>query len=136
MKYISLSFALLITANSLIAMDQTAAPVAPKSQVAASQALTSEEELNCFTWFHELSKEYPSYFDQLSQEDRDVFKQRLKLEDHPEQVRRSRTNAVRAFMEQLHQKGIKAQFSEEQVVSVLVKVTKNSSPASNTDTKQ
>jgi hypothetical protein len=135
MKYILLSLALLTTAHHLSAMNQSEAPAVPQSQIASDEALTTEE-MDCFQWFHKITKEDRSYFDQLSQEDRDVFKQQLKLKDHPEQVRKSRTNATRAFMAQIAQKGIEPKFSEEQIVSVLVKVTKNVSPKANTDSKQ
>ena len=133
MKYALFSLALLTNAYHLSAMNQT--PTVTQTQIASDEVLTSQEE-RCFTWFHDLTKADRSYFDQLSQEDKDVFKQQLKLKDHPEQVRRSRTNAAHAFIAQITQKGIEPKFSAEQIVSVLVKVTKNVSPKSNTNNNQ
>lgn len=107
---------LLISAHSVSAMNQ--------SQVAVDGELTPEER-DCFEWFHKLSAENPSYFKQLSEEDQKTFQQKLRLNDHPDRVRRSRTNAAQAFMAQIMQQGIEARFSEQQVFCVLLKVTKS-----------
>jgi hypothetical protein len=123
MKYLLLSLALLTSAYHISAMNEQAAPATPSLNTASDDELTPDDT-NCFEWFEELAQEDPSYFNQLPPEDQEVFNKRLKLQDHPDQVRRSRSSAAHAFLIQEKAKGTDLKYDKDTLTNVLIKVAK------------
>lgn len=122
MKRVLLSLSLLISTNYICTMDNDAAPAAP--QTIDDLAPLSAEEKAIFEWFEPLAKEDPSYFNELPAQDQDVFKQRIKYQDNPELIRRSRASTARAFLAQAARKKIEVKCDEKTLTLVMVKMAK------------
>lgn len=122
MKRILLSLSLLISTNYICTMDSDAAPAAP--QTTDDLAPLTAEEKALFDWFEPLAKEDPTYFNELPAEDQDVFKKRIKYQDNPELIKRSRASTARAFLAQAARKKIEVKCDEKTLTLVMVKMAK------------
>lgn len=83
--------------------------------------LTPQEE-ECMDWFDK-STEKVSAFQALSPKDLETFTKKIKFQDDPKRVKKSRTNFVKELVKFAQEKGIAFPHDEKTLLSAVIKTT-------------